>query len=149
MPQPVTTTDVINAPIEAVWDVIRDFNGHDRWHPAVKDSDVEGRLPSDKVGCVRAFHLADGEFLRERLLTLSDAETMFRYCLLETPIPLWNYVAEVRLLPVTLTDHCFIHWSARFQTPAGQEDELRALVRDGVQRAGIDAIKDEVAHHAH
>ena len=23
----------LNAPVEAVWDVLRDFNGHDRCHP--------------------------------------------------------------------------------------------------------------------
>ncbi len=145
----VATSDIIQAPIDAVWNMIRDFNGHDRWHPAVSDSEVEGRLPSDKVGCVRAFYLAGGEFLRERLLSLSDAETMFRYCLLDTPIPLFNYVAQVRLIPVTLTDTCFIHWSARFQTPKGEEAALSSLVRDGVQRGGIEAIKAEVQDHAH
>lgn len=145
----VATSDIIDAPIDAVWDIIRDFNDHDRWHPAVSDSEVEGRLPPDTVGCVRAFHLAGGEFLRERLLSLSDAETTFRYCLLDTPIPLFNYVAEVRLTPVTVSDSCFIHWSARFQTPKGEEDALAGLVRDGVQRAGIEAIKEEVRGHAH
>ncbi|MDJ1007469.1 MAG: SRPBCC family protein [Paracoccaceae bacterium] len=145
----VATSDIIAAPIDAVWEVIRDFNGHESWHPAVSDSAIEGRHPSDKVGCVRAFHLAGGEFLRERLLSLSDAETMFRYCLLDTPIPLFNYVAQVRLIPVTVSDTCFIHWSARFQTPKGEETALSGLVRDGVQRAGIEAIKEEVRGHAH
>ena len=26
---------ILDAPTGAVWDVLRDFNGHDRWHPAV------------------------------------------------------------------------------------------------------------------
>ena len=33
---------------------------------------------------------------------MSDLEqTCFSYCLLDTPIPLFNYVAHVRLFPVT------------------------------------------------
>ncbi|MGR3435910.1 MAG: SRPBCC family protein, partial [Shimia sp.] len=102
----VTTSQVVPAPIEAVWDLIRDFNGHDAWHPIVATSAVEGGGRSDRVGCVRNFRLADGVLLRERLLSLSDAETMFRYCLIDTPIPLYNYVAEMRCVPVTLDDTC-------------------------------------------
>ena len=30
---------VIGASVERVWAVLRDFNGHDRWHPAVAASD--------------------------------------------------------------------------------------------------------------
>jgi hypothetical protein len=73
--------------VEAVWAVLRDFNGHDRWHPAVAESQIERGQGSDRVGCVRRFRLQDGSELRERLLTLSDADMAFSYCLLETPIP--------------------------------------------------------------
>ena len=84
MPKVVKST-IMDAPIETVWDVLRDFNGHESWHPAVKDSQIERGYPADKVGCVRRFHLADGSELREQLLTLSDLETCFSYCLLDTP----------------------------------------------------------------
>ena len=97
----VKRSTVIDEPIEVVWEAIRDFNGHDRWHPAVASSQIERGRPSDMVGCVRSFRLEDGSALREQLLALSDLETTFTYCLLETPIPLFNYVAHVRLFPVT------------------------------------------------
>ena len=29
----VERSTVIDAPIDRVWSVLRDFNGHDRWHP--------------------------------------------------------------------------------------------------------------------
>lgn len=144
----VETTAVIPGPINAVWDVFRDFNGHDRWHPAVAESEIEAGQPADKVGCVRRFRLSGGEELREQLLALSDAETMFRYCLIETPLPLFNYVASVRLIPVTQTNDTFVQWSARFQTPRDEAATLKALVRDGVQRAGIAAVAREVLGHA-
>ena len=69
--------------------------------------------------------------MREQLLALSDLEMTFSYCLLETPIPLFNYVAHVRLLPVTDGNRSFWHWEGRFTTPPGREDGAR---RAGRQR---------------
>ena len=137
----VTKSTVIDAPVEAVWDVLRDFNGHDQWHPAVADSAIDRGHPSDKVGCVRRFHLEDGSELREQLLTLSDADLAFSYCLLETPVPLLNYVAHVRLAPVTDGDRTFWHWESRFDTPAGRERELGQMVAEDIYQRGFDAIR--------
>ena len=107
-------------PTDRVWAVLRDFNGHDRWHPPSRPARSSAAIPSDKVGCVRRFRLQDGAELREQLLTLSDLEQAFSYCLLDTPVPLFNYVAHVRLLPVTDGDRTFWHWESRFTTRAGR-----------------------------
>ena len=137
----VVRSTILNAPVDAVWEVLRDFNGHDRWHPAVASSQIERGEMSDRVGCVRRFRLADGLELRERLLTLSDLELSFTYCLLDTPIPLFNYVAHVELYPVTDGDFTFWKWHSRFDTPAGRERELAAMVGDNIYGAGFDAIR--------
>ena len=137
----VVKSTVLNAPVDAVWAVLRDFNGHDRWHPIVRDSVVEKGWTSDRVGCVRRFHLRDGSELREMLLTLSDADMAFSYCLLDTPVPLLNYVAHVRLAPVTDGDMTFWHWESRFDTPAGREAELRGMVAENVYQSGFDAVR--------
>jgi hypothetical protein len=52
---------------------------------------------------------------------MSDADMAFSYCLLDTPVPLLNYVAHVRLAPVTDGDRTFWHWESRFDTPPGRE----------------------------
>ena len=137
----VVKSTVLDAPVEAVWDVLRDFNGHDRWHPIVTDSVVEKGLASDRIGCVRRFHLANGAELREQLLTLSDADMAFSYCLLDTPVPLLNYVAHVRLIPVTDGDRTFWQWQSRFDTPPGREKELHDMVAENVYQGGFDAIR--------
>ena len=115
MPHIVKST-ILDAPTGAVWNVLRDFNGHDRWHPAVATSTIERAQAADRIGCVRRFKLKDGSELREQLLALSDLEQTFSYCLLDTPIPMFNYVAHVRLLPVTDGDRTFWHWESRFTT---------------------------------
>lgn len=135
---------ILDAPVEAVWEVLRDFNGHDRWHPAVDESRTERGRSSDEIGCVRRFRLRDGSELRERLLALSDLETTFSYCLLDTPVPLFNYVAHVRLMPVTDGDATFWQWESRFDVPQGLEDEMKGLVAEGIYRSGFDAIRGEL-----
>jgi uncharacterized protein YndB with AHSA1/START domain len=147
MPRVVRST-VIDAPVEAVWAVLRDFNGHDQWHPAVAESHIERGQTSDRIGCVRRFKLRDGSELRERLLTLSDADMAFSYCLLETPVPLLNYVAHVRLAPVTDGDRTFWHWESRFDTPAGREAEFARMVGEDIYVGGFEAIRRVLAEEA-
>ena len=79
----VTRSAVIDAPIERVWDVLRDFNSHTAWHPVVAESEIEGGEPSDQVGCVRRFTLRDGNRIREQLLALSDRDHSSTYCNLD------------------------------------------------------------------
>lgn len=144
----VVKSTVLDHPVEDVWAVLRDFNGHDEWHPAVADSEIERGQPSDRIGCVRRFHLKDGSELRERLLTLSDADMAFSYCLHETPVPLLNYVAHVRLAPVTDGDGTFWWWESRFDTPAGREAELGRMVAEDIYQGGFDAIRAHLARAA-
>lgn len=132
---------VIDAPIDAVWSILRDFNGHDRWHPAIASSRIDDGAPVDAVGAVRRFRLADGSAFREQLLSLSDKDRSFTYCLLESPLPLIGYVASVRLKPVTDTNRTFWEWSSEFHPPALRRDELVSIVRDGIYKAGFEALR--------
>ena len=140
----IVESTILDAPVEAVWAVLRDFNGFDRWHPAIADSHIERGYSSDKIGCVRRLHLVDGSELREQLLMLSDADMAFSYCLMETPVPLLNYVAHVRLAPVTDSDRTFWHWQCRFDTPPGGEAGMRDMVANGIFRAGFQAVREHM-----
>ena len=137
----VTRSTIIDAPIDVVWEVLRDFNGHDRWHPAVAESRLEDGLDPDVVGCVRDFRLADGGRIREQLLSLSDRKHCYTYCILEAPLPLINYVATVELRPVTDGERTFWHWEGRFEPPAGRRRELTEIVGEQIYQAGFDAIR--------
>ena len=67
MANTVYISDVINAPIEKVWGVMRDYNDMPSYHSGISKSIIEGEGPSDRVGCVRRLTLGEG-FVRERLL---------------------------------------------------------------------------------
>ncbi len=140
MPRVVRST-IVDVPVDRLWAVVRDFNAHDQYHPIVATSLIERGHPVDKVGCIRRFSLKDGSELREQLLSLSDLEMTYSYCLLDTPIPLFNYVAHIRLLPVTDGNRSFWHWESRFTTPAGREEELARTVGEEVYVAGMEAVR--------
>ncbi|MBT3601527.1 MAG: SRPBCC family protein [Candidatus Latescibacteria bacterium] len=134
-------SSVINAPIDTVWATIRDFNALPAWHPAIADSQIENSEPSDKVGCIRNFNLKDGGNIREQLLTLSDIEYTCTYSILESPMPVENYVATLQLSKITDGNRTYIEWSAEFNTPPEGEEETVTMIGGGVFQGGIDALK--------
>jgi hypothetical protein len=137
----VYTSSVIDAPAGTVWQRIRDFNALPLWHPAIADSRIENGEASDKVGCVRNFHLRDGGAIRERLLALSDFEYSCTYAILESPMGVENYTATLKLTPVTDGGRTFAEWSAEFDCPPARERELSDLVGQQVFQGGFDALK--------
>jgi uncharacterized protein YndB with AHSA1/START domain len=52
MPNTVYISAVIDAPVETVWEIMRDYNGMPSYHPGIKRSVIEDGRPSDQVGCV-------------------------------------------------------------------------------------------------
>ena len=125
----VTRSAVIDAPIERVWAVLRDFNSHTAWHPVVAESEIEGGEPSDQIGCVRRFTLRDGNHIREQLLALSDRDHVSTYCILDASVPLRRYVATLQLKRVTDGERTFWHWQSTFDAPPGRVDRVAPNVR--------------------
>jgi hypothetical protein len=137
----VYTSSVIGSSAENIWARIRDFNALPQWHPGIADSRIENGQPSDRVGCIRHFHTGDGGMIRERLLALSDYDYSVTYEILESPMGVDNYVATLKLTPVTDGVRCFAEWSAEFDCAPGREAELTRAIGQGVFQAGFDALK--------
>jgi len=141
----VYVSTVIPAPASEVWAVVRDFNGLPDWTRFVVESRIEHHKSADQVGCIRNFRLKDGGRIRERLLALSDYEMSCTYSILESPMGVENYVATLRLIPVTETDHAFAEWSAEFDAAPEREDALAADIGTNVFAAGLAALKSRFA----
>jgi hypothetical protein len=142
----VYASSVIDASADAVWAHVRDFNGLPKWHPGIAESRIEQNWPADRVGCIRNFRLRDGGTIREQLLTLSDYDYQCTYSILESPMGVDNYVATLKLTPVTDGNRTFAEWSAEFDTPPGQERRLADSIGQGVFQAGFDALKSYFGH---
>jgi hypothetical protein len=136
----VYTSTVIDQAADTVWSRIRDFNAMPAWHPAIADSRIENNQPSDRVGCIRHFHTRDGGMIRERLLALSDYDFTCTYEILESPMGVSNYVATLKLTPVTDGNRSFAEWTAEFDCDPGREQELTELIGTGVFLTGLNAL---------
>lgn len=141
----VYVSSVIDAPATKVWEKIRDFNALPRWHPRIRESRIENGEPSDKVGCVRDFRLQNGDRLREKLIGLSDYDMFCTYTILESPMPLSDYIATIRLTPISDGDRTFIEWTAEFDCVADAAADLVDGIGTNVFQAGFDALKRQMA----
>jgi len=144
MPNTVYVSAVIDAPIERVWGVIRDYNGMPSYHPGIKHSLIEGGRPSDQVGCVRRLTLTEG-FVREVLLCMDDRNYAFTYEIIEGTLPVRDYVAGVRLHRVTLGNRTFAEWWADFQVVGAERDAVVKQIGNNVFAAGFTAVAAKLA----
>jgi hypothetical protein len=136
----VYVSGIINLPVEKVWAYARDFNGHHDWHPIIAESHIEGGKPSDQVGAIRNFKLADGGHLRESLLSFSELDRSFTYDIIVSPLPLKNYIATFTCKPVTEGNKTFVEWTANFDTLPENEADLQERVGRNTFAAGIAAL---------
>jgi hypothetical protein len=134
------SSTIVDAPVEAAWEIVRDFNGLPDWNPGVADSEIEDGLDADVVGCVRSFHLGDGTHVRERLLSLDDSRYSFSYNFEKPAFPVENYIAGMQLMPVTKTDQTFVQWWATFDERPEDAGKFVEIISRDVFGAGLAAL---------
>ena len=141
----IKVSSVIDAPIEKVWDRIRDFNGLPSWHPRMVESQIEDGKAATEIGCVRNFKVASGATIREKLLAFSDDEHLTTYSIIGHPAPISNHTATLKLERVTDGDRTFAVWTSQFDAPAEKGDEIARGMADNVFQGGFDALKSHFA----
>ena len=118
---------VVAAPVERVWEYVRDFNSLPKWFPGVTDSHIEPGVAPGQAGCVRNFGLEGGARIRERMLELSDRDHVCRYTMIECPLPIANYLATLRLSP-SGDQGTRVELASQFDSPPAQEKEMVGLL---------------------
>jgi uncharacterized protein YndB with AHSA1/START domain len=130
----IHVTSVVQAPVERVWEYIRNFNDLPKWFPGVTDSHIEAGVPANQVGCIRNFGLEGGPRIREQLLALSDLKHVSTYKMIETPLPIANYVATVQL-HASEGNGTLAEMTSQFDTPTGEENEIVRMLTATYQGA--------------
>ena len=108
---------VVNAPIDKVWDAIKDF--HDgTWAKGVletveKIGDIDGTAVGAKRVLNGAFH--------ETLQSISNEDFSFTYSIDDGPGPVArdavnDYIGSVQLSSVTANNTTFVEWSSTYQS---------------------------------
>jgi hypothetical protein len=133
----VSTSAVVPADAEAVWRVVRDFDGLPTWHTAISASELEDGARGDQVGAVRHLTLADGGAVREQLVALDDRDRRLTYSILESPFPVQDYRSTMRVVPVTFTGECVVTWSVLFDCDLAEAERLSTLFGRDVFGTGL------------
>lgn len=117
-------------PADAVWTVIRDFNNYPVWVDGAGESVIEDGRSGDAVGCVRNV-LYNGARRRQRLLALSDVDRTQTYAFAgDSPLPVTDFEATIRVTPVIDGGRAFVEWWATFDCAAEDRDARVVSLRD-------------------
>ncbi|MGH6826551.1 SRPBCC family protein [Methyloceanibacter sp.] len=126
---------------DEIWKLVGGFCDIKQWHPAVADC-VE-----TKEGDItfRTLTLKDGGKIKEKL-TGTDA-TSYSYEIVESPLPVKNYKATLRIGKDDEEDRIEIVWQASFDAEGASDEDAKKKVTD-IFNAGLTGIKEK-ANTAH
>ncbi len=122
---------------DKIWAMIGEFGTIDRWHPAVEKSAVEGEGGS---GIYRNLTLGGGGMIRELLLDYSLRDRSYGYAILESPLPIANYVASLSVAPGPDSGSATVTWSSTFDAKGASDQEAAELI-GGIYQAGFDSLE--------
>lgn len=132
----VNLSTKLAVPAKQVWDLIGNFNALPDWHPAVERSEIEEE--EGGKGTIRRLHLLGGGTIVERLEQLDESQHLYKYEILEGPLPVANYHATLSVRETG--DGCEVEWSTEFE-PKGAAEETAAATIQGIFDAGLENLR--------
>ncbi|MEM7301813.1 MAG: SRPBCC family protein [Pseudomonadota bacterium] len=130
---------IIDASIDETWAALRAFDGVVNWNPGVSEAVLESGQPT-ATSTIRCLSTPDGQVFRETLLAHSDAEHFYSYDILESPLPVSDYVSTHRLLPITSTNQTLSIWESRFECRPQDVEEMERVVGDVIYIGGMSGL---------
>lgn len=145
--QKVVEKVTIDAPADAVWAQIKDFDALAKWHPAVAKS------PADKgntEGSVRQIELKGGGTLTETLEKYNEAGKSYGYRAKDGgALPVTNYTSTISVSGEG--GKSTVEWRGAFyrgfpnnDPPPDQNDEAAVKAITGVYQSGLANLKKTV-----
>jgi mxaD protein len=142
----VTQSVDIAAPVDKVWDAIKNFDSLDKWHPGfASDQIVKGS--NNQVGAVRKLTVKDGPSFEEELLAFDESAHSYRYRIIESPLPLRDYVSRITVKPGA-KGGSHVTWTGSFKRkstsdnpPEGENDAAALKLINSVYQGGLSNLK--------
>ena len=128
-------------PPAKAWGAIQDFGAWQTWHPAIAGTEItEGK--NNSKGAVRVLTTKDGAKITERLTAYSAGAMTYTYRILESPLPVTDYVSTLKV--TKSKSGSTVTWSSKFKAKDGTPDDEAKKVMTGVYRAGLDNLPNVV-----
>lgn len=135
----------IDAPASRVWDVVKDYDGLDVWHPVFSGADIKSGT-NNEVGAIRTLTIQDGPSFDEELLEWDGMKRRFTYRVIDpAPLPLKNYSSTMTVMQLRpgVTN---VTWRSQYENNSNGEmpdDDLIAFL-NGVYQAGLEQVREMV-----
>jgi len=118
---------------ERLWEMIGGFNALADWHPAIEKSELE------QDGTIRRLSLMGGGSIVEQLEKMDDDGRVYRYSILESPLPVANYTAEIKVRD-NEDGTSTVEWSSEFNPKDASEVDATKAIQD-IYEAGFENLK--------
>jgi mxaD protein len=136
----------IAAPVDKVWDAVKDFDSLNKWHPGFSQDEIQ-KGKNNEPGAVRKLTVKDGPSFTEELLAFDASKHTYRYRIIESPLPLHKYVSRITVSPGP-KGGSHVTWSGTFkrkntaETPPEAESDAAAIkIVTGVYEGGLANLK--------
>jgi len=123
----------LNVAADEVWKLIGGFNTLPDWHPAIEKSELE------EEGSMRRLSLTGGGTIVEKLERLDDSERVYTYSIIDSPLPVSNYTATIRVKEDG-EGKTTVEWSSEFEAKGAAENEAMDVIA-GIYQVGFDNLK--------
>ena len=140
----------INAPPEAVWALVGDFNGLPRWLSFVEASEIVLGT-NNEVGAISRITRRDGTTVTQRLLERDPYNMRLAYTYVDGAVLASDYF-PVLTVKSGGDGTSVVEWSGRFKRlsywvdppPPGQDDKSLTDLFNGMYKAGLESLKRAV-----
>lgn len=150
-PQKAKESISINAPVDKVWDVVKDFGGVSKWHGDVKDSKGDGKHES---GGTRTLTFQNGEEIVDELDFYSDKDHEYSYRLKKENVkalPTSSYSVSVTVVAGGNPEVSEVTFKSRFYRgdtgntpPENLNDEAAVKAMNEFFKNGLNSLKQKL-----
>lgn len=133
---------VIQAPVEKVWDAVKDFDGLATWHPMFSSGVIKSGT-NNEPGAVRTMTVKDGPSFDEELLTFDAANRKFTYRLIDpVPLPISEYTGSFQVVEVKQGTTAILWYSSYRNNSGGKmkDEEVIGFI-NGALSVGLENLK--------
>ena len=129
---------VLNASSKAVWALVGGFKALDRWHPDIAESMLIGT--GKEAGDIRILTLNNNDTIVERLDSYDENSMILQYRILESPLPIENYLASITVISID-ENLAEVIWKSSFNAVSVSEDEVKQII-SGIYLTGFQSLND-------
>jgi hypothetical protein len=128
----------LDVPPNELWQLIGGFGSLPDWVPDVSQSELADG------GRVRHLHDPQGHIFVERLERYDSAAHSYSYSIVQSPIPVSNYLSTITVTPINGSKGSRVEWSGVF-TPDGIGEKEAEEIFHGLYSTGLKALASRYA----